>query len=123
MTTRPPEQRILRFAEQKFEDQIAHEGKGHIRACRARQGHDGVHCNFIDCVIVPPGTSIGVHTHMADNEELYVVLSGTGIMTVGTEESAVGPGDVIINPPGGTHGLRNTGPQEIRLIVVEYPVA
>jgi len=33
----------------------------------------------------------------------------------------VGPGDVIRNRPGGKHGLRNTGAEEIRLVVIQIP--
>jgi mannose-6-phosphate isomerase-like protein (cupin superfamily) len=117
-----PDGRIVRFGEQSLQPHVAHDGVGHVLARRARKHGDGVNCNFIDCVVVPAGATIGVHTHALDNEEIYVVLAGHGVMTIEHEERAVGPGDVNINPPGGTHGLRNTGAADLRLVVIEYPV-
>lgn len=70
---------------------------------------------------MPPGTSIGVHTHGPADEEIYVVVSGSGRMWLEGEEFAVGPGDVVVNRRRGTHGLVNTGEGELRLVVVEVP--
>ena len=57
--------------------------------------------------VLGPGADIGRHTHGPDNEELYVIVSGKGFMVLDGEEFEVGPGDVILNRPGGTHGLKN----------------
>jgi mannose-6-phosphate isomerase-like protein (cupin superfamily) len=114
--------RIINFSSQQFCAQIDHGGVGMVLASRARRLGEGVNCNFIDCVVVPPGATIGVHTHESDNEELYIMLSGRGIMMIENQEHDVSEGDVIVNPPGGTHGLRNCGETDIRLVVVEYPV-
>jgi len=48
------------------------------------------------------------NTHHGANEEVYVILSGHGTMTVNDESQAVKPGDVILNKPGWQHGLDNT---------------
>ncbi|KMO43567.1 hypothetical protein VQ03_07715 [Methylobacterium tarhaniae] len=78
--------------------------------------------NFIDLTVVPSGSDIGVHTHADDNEEIYVVVSGTATMMVDGRRIAVSAGDVVVNRPGGTHGLWNTGAEELRLVVIEVPV-
>lgn len=114
--------RIIRFSNQPFRAQVDHGGVGTVLASRARRLGEGVNCNFIDCVVIPPGATIGVHTHERDNEELYIVLSGRGVMTIEDQEHDVFEGDVIVNPPGGAHGLRNCGDADIRLVVIEYPV-
>jgi mannose-6-phosphate isomerase-like protein (cupin superfamily) len=43
-------------------------------------------------------------------------------MTVDGTPLVVRPGDVIVNRPGGTHGLRNTGVDPLRLVVVDVAV-
>jgi mannose-6-phosphate isomerase-like protein (cupin superfamily) len=73
--------------------------------------------------VVPPGASIGVHTHGPADEEIYVVVSGAGLMRLERDEFMVGPGDVVVNSRRGTHGLVNTGEAELRLVVVEVPAA
>lgn len=117
----PIDARIIHFADQVFREQQDHGGIGLVQSSRAIQRSDGLNGNFIDCVRVPAGASIGMHTHQADNEELYIILAGSGTMLVEDTQKAVGPGDVIINPPGGTHGLRNDSEEDLTLIVVEYP--
>jgi mannose-6-phosphate isomerase-like protein (cupin superfamily) len=40
-------------------------------------------------------------------------------MRVENDEVDVKPGDVIVNPPGGTHGLANTGSEPLRMVVLD----
>jgi mannose-6-phosphate isomerase-like protein (cupin superfamily) len=98
----------------------AHGGDGLIRFARIadRAGLDGS-CNFIDLAELAPGTSVGLHTHDVSEEEFYLVLTGTGEMTRNGETFTVQPGDLIRNPPGGTHSLRNTGSSPLRIFVFE----
>jgi mannose-6-phosphate isomerase-like protein (cupin superfamily) len=99
----------------------AHEGTRPILCNRAIAKADGSACNFVDFAIVPTGADIGIHTHERDNEEIYIVISGRGMMHLDGEDFEIGPGHVVVNRPGGTHGLRNTGREELRLIVIEVP--
>ena len=53
------------------------------------------------------GDFIGTHEH-ADNEDAYLILSGTGIFTDGMGNAwIVKPGDMTIARPGQAHGLAN----------------
>jgi mannose-6-phosphate isomerase-like protein (cupin superfamily) len=70
-------------------------------------------------VRVPAGADIGLHTHAPDNEEMYIIVSGVGRMHVDGQEFIVGAGDVIVNRPGGSHGLVNVGETTLDLVVVE----
>jgi mannose-6-phosphate isomerase-like protein (cupin superfamily) len=107
------------FRTAPFGDTIAHGGTGQIRTCRVEaRGQVGL-ADFIDMTVLPAGTSIGLHTHDARDEEIYVVVSGQGLMTLDGECFPVGPGDVVVNRPGGTHGLENTGETDLFLVVVE----
>jgi mannose-6-phosphate isomerase-like protein (cupin superfamily) len=105
-----------------FEGVTAHGGSRPILTRRVLSASESGSCNFIDLTIVPPGSDIGVHTHTDDNEEIYVIVSGSGTMFVDGRRFAVATGDVIVNRPGGTHGFWNTSGSEVRLVVIEVPV-
>lgn len=109
------------FADASYEAVVAHDGQGKISAARVVAARAGGGAEFIDLVVVPPGCSIGEHTHGAD-EETYVIVDGSGTMTIDGTSLVVGPGDVVVNRAGGTHGLRNTGADPLRLVVVDVTV-
>lgn len=73
--------------------------------------------NFIHDDILPPGVSIGPHTHTKD-EEFYYIVSGKGIMTLDQERFEVTTGDITAVYPGGMHGLENTSNEDLRIIVI-----
>jgi mannose-6-phosphate isomerase-like protein (cupin superfamily) len=75
---------------------------------------------FVEYVTVPTGSTIPVHLHEQD-EELYFIFQGKGILTLDGQQVEVGAGDLAACRKGSSHGLRNTSDQEIRLIVVGIP--
>jgi mannose-6-phosphate isomerase-like protein (cupin superfamily) len=96
-----------------------HEGSGQGKDARVFDSADfDTPLKFINYAELEPGASIGVHRH-GENEEVYVVLSGRGLMMVNGERRAVGPGDVILNKPGWEHGLENTSAEPLALLVFE----
>ena len=111
-------ERQYRFEDCAYERVRAHGGEREISFARVLKRNRGS-LRFIDLSVLAPGADIGCHTHEADNEELYVVVSGRGLMTLDGYEFEVGPGHVILNRPGGTHGLRNIGNEELRIVVIE----
>jgi len=115
---RSPIERQYRFEDCVFESVRAHGGERDISFARVLARNRGA-IRFIDLSVLGPGADIGCHTHDADNEELYVVVSGKGLMTLDDREFEVGPGHVILNRPGGTHGLKNIGAEELRIVVIE----
>ena len=70
---------------------------------------------------VPPGkAAYPLHSHRV-NEELFVVLAGTGELRVGDTVYPIREGDVIGCPPGGpetAHQIRNNGDKELRYLAV-----
>jgi uncharacterized cupin superfamily protein len=72
-------------------------------------------------VVVPPGKKAWpYHSHHA-NEELFVILEGTGTLRYGGAEYPVKAGDVIACPAGGpetAHQLINTGTAELRYLAI-----
>jgi len=110
---------IYRFADTELAPSRAHRGDGQVLAARVRERLHGSSINFLDLVDVPPGTTIGAHRHAAADEELYIIVRGTATMWVDGLEAAVGPGDVIANPPAGAHALRNDGTDTLRMVVID----
>ncbi len=112
---------VYDFSSVDYEYDYAHEGERKIYYSRVLRKQDGQPYHFVDLVRVPPDADIGIHTHALDNQEMYIFITGHGSMHVDGEEFAVGPGSVVINRPGGTHGLINTGSEEMQIVVVEVP--
>jgi uncharacterized cupin superfamily protein len=95
-----------------------HDGQGPLPwvGVLAREDLPGRQLKFVQDDILPPGSSIGEHQH-CDDEEYYLILSGTGTMRLDGQEHRVGPGDITAVFPGGTHALANDGDEDMRLIV------
>lgn len=83
--------------------------------------------------VVPPGkAAFPLHNHHV-NEEMFLILEGTGELRVGDDVTNVKVHDVIACPPGGpesAHQLINTGDQALKYLAistlesieyVEYP--
>ncbi|HKF59294.1 MAG TPA: cupin domain-containing protein [Blastocatellia bacterium] len=70
--------------------------------------------------VLPPGMAVTPHHHR-ELEEIYYILSGSGLMTVGHESIEVSSGDAIYVPRGHRHTLQNTGSEPIRLLVACGP--
>jgi mannose-6-phosphate isomerase-like protein (cupin superfamily) len=97
----------------------AHRGEGMIRFSRVWEASTfRGPWEFVDYAELPPGSSIGEHTH-GNNEELYIILEGEGVMRLDGHEFRVRKGSLIRNRPGGTHGLRNDRPSPLKVLVVE----
>jgi mannose-6-phosphate isomerase-like protein (cupin superfamily) len=67
-----------------------------------------------------PGSAIGYHEQKED--EIYYVLSGRGVMTIDGKTFDVAPGTAILTRPGSSHGLRQTGHEDL-VILVNYEQA
>lgn len=70
--------------------------------------------------VLPPGHAVTPHHHQ-QLEEIYYIVTGNGMMTVGCEQHEVGPGDAIYIPRGQRHTLENTGVEPIKLLVACGP--
>lgn len=68
-------------------------------------------------MIIPPGHSIGLHTHEGDNEIFYV-LSGSGIYHDNGKTVVLNPGDTAICHDGENHALENTGDEPLHMIAL-----
>ena len=94
-----------------------HDGEGTIKLVEVFDKFT-TKMQFLHYDVMPPGTSIGSHKHGAD-EEFYIILEGTGEMEVAGKIQPVRAGDVIMNEPFGTHGLKNTSDTDMKILVFE----
>ncbi len=83
--------------------------------------------------IVPPGNKVcPFHNHHI-NEEMFMILEGSGILRFGDKEYPIRKHDIIACPPGGrelAHQIVNTSDQDIKYLclstnepveICEYP--
>ncbi len=70
-------------------------------------------------VELAPSGEQRVHNHAP--EQVYFILEGSGVMTVGDDVQEVRPGDCIFIPSGARHGLRNPGTSVLRYFSAAAP--
>ena len=70
--------------------------------------------------VLPSDCAVTPHHHR-QLEEVYYIVSGRGLMTVGDETREVGPGDAVFIPRDHRHTLKNTGDEPIKLLLVCGP--
>ena len=69
--------------------------------------------------VIQPGGEQRIHSHRP--EQVYFILEGSGLMTVGGKTQRVGPGDCILIPSGQPHGLKNDGGVTLRYFSAAAP--
>lgn len=72
---------------------------------------------FIDYLMLPPKTSVGLHEHGKD-EEMYIILEGEGTMTVDGEVKKVKKGDMILTHSGSKHSCKNSSSRDLAILVI-----
>jgi mannose-6-phosphate isomerase-like protein (cupin superfamily) len=66
--------------------------------------------------VLHPGAAIGYHLH--DNDEIYYITEGSGILLFNGIREPVGPGTAIFTRRGDSHGLVNDSDADLAVIVV-----
>jgi quercetin dioxygenase-like cupin family protein len=67
-----------------------------------------------------PNAYVQEHSHRIQ-EQIYYVLEGEGVLTVGKDEHLMRPHDYVYLPPGVPHSFTNTGLAELVFMVVTTP--
>ena len=70
---------------------------------------DGITCGVAD---LEPGGWLGLHRHAPP--EIYYVLAGAGVVTLGGAERPVKAGSAVFIPGMTEHGIRQTGTELLR---------
>jgi mannose-6-phosphate isomerase-like protein (cupin superfamily) len=66
-----------------------------------------------------PGAGVGPHEQHED--EVYYVLSGTGVMTVDDTKVDMTPGTAVLTRPGSSHSLKQTGTADL-VVLISYEI-
>ena len=68
-------------------------------------------------LILPPGASIGTHRHDGE-DELFVILKGSGILEDGQSRTPVAAGDAILTGSGESHSIENAGTDNLEFLAM-----
>lgn len=85
------------------------------------QGDFNAPVDFVDYTVIPPGSTIGVHGHVA-NDEMYFIVRGSPLVRVNGEEARLEPGGFAIVHDGGRHELINDSLGNVEILVIQVKV-
>lgn len=96
-----------------------HGGVGPIAFRRLfRDGDFATPIEFVDVTIIYPGSTIGRHEHVG-NEEIYFILGGSPRVIVSGNERRLARGDVTVVRSGQWHELINDTTEDVTIGVVQ----
>ena len=71
---------------------------------------------YVRDITLPAGSIVATHPHQGE-DEVFFIISGSGVMVVDGEERVVGPGSAVLTLSGSAHGIRNESAEELRFFV------
>lgn len=69
---------------------------------------------------LPSGAEQALHSH-EEAEQVYIVVRGSGSMSVAGDTQRVSEGDLILVPPATDHSIANDGDDELACVSVQSP--
>lgn len=87
-------------------------GTGTVYAHKLLDLYPGSAIKSVGVVRLEPGASVGLHSHV-DDEDFYYCISGKGIVVDNGVEHPFTPGTLQITRSGETQAIRNTGETEL----------
>ncbi len=69
---------------------------------------------------VPAGSDHTLHSH-EESEQVYIVASGRGAMTVAGDTQEISEGDLILVPPATDHSIANGNSADLCCVSVQSP--
>lgn len=70
-------------------------------------------------VTIYPGGSVPLHSH--EQEEVYLIVSGSGMISIDDERECVTGGSYVYIPPNSTHILENTSDDNMIMVFCYSP--
>jgi quercetin dioxygenase-like cupin family protein len=74
----------------------------------------------MELVCYEPGTSTVEHHHVGQ-DEIFMIMEGTGTITVGGEPVRVGPGSLVFAPADIKHGIQPDADGKMVMVFVKAP--
>ena len=105
---------------QKLADSPQNHRGGQVSHLLLAPGQFGARNMLVTWVEGGPGSQQATHAH-ADSEQMYVIVRGVGTMHVNDETEEVGPGTLVLVPPGATHSIRNDGDEPLVFVSATAP--
>ena len=113
----PPQPYILEHEKDIAKNEAGtHNGGGSTIGYSFFSNADGLKMVFRKRVL-HPGSAIGYH--LQNEDEIYYIISGTGEMKMNGKSFPVKTGDAILTRPGSSHGLKQTGKDDL-VIIINY---
>ena len=110
-----PQRYILEHEKDIAKDEPGtHNGGGNTKGYSFFSKADGLKLTFRKRVL-QPGSAIGYHSQKED--EVYYIISGVGEMQMNRKTFPVKAGDAILTRPGSSHGLKQTGKDDLVIII------
>jgi mannose-6-phosphate isomerase-like protein (cupin superfamily) len=83
-------------------------------------GEMGARSMSVSWLEIPTGAEQTLRSD-EDAEQVYVVVGGTGTMSVAGDTQEVGEGDLILVPPATDHSIANQGEQPLACVSAQSP--
>ena len=106
---------VRRLAEAPTEEW--HRLRNHILMDAGELGSRNMSVTWID---VPGETDQELHSH-EEAEQVYIVVSGRGTMTVAGDTQEIGEGDLVLVPPATDHSIANGNSADLCCVSVQSP--
>jgi mannose-6-phosphate isomerase-like protein (cupin superfamily) len=106
---------VRRLAEAPTEEW--HRLRNHILMDAGELGSRNMSVTWLE---VPNGIDQELHSH-EEAEQVYIVVSGRGTMTVAGDRQEVARGDLVLVPPATDHSIENSNSEDLCCISVQSP--
>ncbi len=74
----------------------------------------------IAMTILKPGSNVKRHFHQ-ESDEIYVIVNGSGVMTVDDDSFHIASGDVVLIVPGERHEVVADGIEDLEFFAITRP--
>ena len=106
---------VRRLAEAPTEEW--HRLRNHILMDAGELGSRNMSVTWLE---VPGDTDQELHSH-EEAEQVYIVVSGRGTMTVAGDKQEVSQGDLVLVPPATDHSIANSNSADLCCVSVQSP--
>jgi len=74
-------------------------------------------CRLCSVLTLKPGAGIGMHRH-ENEDEVFIVIRGTGVMDDGKTRTRVSAGDATLTGKGEGHAVHNDGDEDLVIAAI-----